>query len=281
MDCLEDTQLAINYFVESDFPKAEGKDFIFNFGGQYIYVYGLFQALFLQQDALKDFGEVIGCKIDFKKEYPELFGLRDIRNKIVGHPTKRSYNKKWKSTHSIVRTSMTKTNIKIRSKYKKNHNADYEKINIKELIIIQKKEITSIINNLMNQIEIRDKEIKMKFKNDKLTDLFNNNLLNNYFSYMLEYFNGDSASKSMADMGFIMIKEIIDKFQQMHKERYHSEEFTNFDIYELLNIINQWKNNEIQLNNKVLYFLIKQLKIEFFKLKEDAKEIDNQFLIEE
>ncbi len=51
MDCLEDTQLVINYFVKSDFPKAEGKDFLFNYGGQYIYVYGLFQALFLQQDA--------------------------------------------------------------------------------------------------------------------------------------------------------------------------------------------------------------------------------------
>ena len=67
----------------------------------------------------------------------------------------------------------------------------------------------------------------------------------------------------------------------MHKERYHSDEFINFDIYKLLTIFNKWKDNKIKLNNDVLYFLIKQLKLEFFELKETAKDIDNEFLIEE
>lgn len=273
MDCVEDTQLAINYFKESDFPKDNG--------GKYIFIYGLFQALFAQQNALKDIGEVINYNIDYKKnKYPELYKLRDIRNKIVGHPTKIGDNK-WKSTHSIVRTSMTKTSIEYRSKYKNNHNADYEKINIKELIIIQKKEITSIINNLMNQIELRDKEIKMKFKDDKLINLFDNCLLDNYFVYMLEFFDGDHTKESIAKMGFKMIKEVIENFKQMHKERYHSNEFVNLDIYKLLEIFNQWLDNKTQLNRLVMYFLTNQLKIEFDKLKEDAKEIDNQFLIKE
>ena len=279
MDCLEDTQLAIKYFVESDFPDAVGDKFVFIYGGQYIYIYGLLQALFLQQDALKDFSEIISYEINFKKEYSELYEIREIRNKTSGHPTKRDYKGKWKSTHSIVRTSMSKKGFELRSKYKK-EDANYEKIDIIKLINIQDKNVKFIINALIKQIKLRDEEIKMEFKDDKLISLFDNCLLGNYFSYMLEYSNGDSASKSMADMGFKMIKEIIDKFQQMYKERYHSDEFTNFDIYKLLKIFNNWKDNKIKLNNDVLYFLTKQLKLEFFELKETAKDIDNEFLIE-
>ena len=272
MDCVEDTQLAINYFKESDFPK--------NNGGKYFFIYGLFQALFLQQNSLKDIGEVINYKIDYKIKYPELYRLRDIRNKIVGHPTKRGHNKKWKSTHSIIRTSMTKTSIEIRSKYEENHNADYEEVNIKELMKIQKEEIKNIIIDLINQIELRDEEIKMDFKNDKLISLFDNCLLDNYFVYLLEFFDGDHTKETMAKMGFKMIKEVCEKFQQKNKERYCSNEFVNSDIYKLSEIFNQWLNNKTKLNMCVMYFLTKQLKIEFDDLKETAKYIDTQFAID-
>lgn len=121
----------------------------------------------------------------------------------------------------------------------------------------------------------------MEFKDDKLISLFDDCLLDNYFVYLLEFFDGDHTKESIAKMGFKMIKEVCEKFQQKHKERYHSNEFVNFDIYKLLMIFNNWKDNKIKLNNNVLYFLTKQLNLEFFELKETAKDIDNEFLIEE
>jgi len=37
MNCIEDNQLAINYYKKSKFPKPEGENFIFFYGGQYLY----------------------------------------------------------------------------------------------------------------------------------------------------------------------------------------------------------------------------------------------------
>src|SRR5256885_2677191 len=49
---------------------------------KYLALYGLLQAFFVQQDAIK--GLISFClneKIDFKKEYPALlYGIREIRN---------------------------------------------------------------------------------------------------------------------------------------------------------------------------------------------------------
>lgn len=44
LDTIEDSQAAINYYIRSDFPT--------DYGGKYLFVYGLLQALFLQQDAI-------------------------------------------------------------------------------------------------------------------------------------------------------------------------------------------------------------------------------------
>lgn len=55
-----------------------------------LYIYGLLQALFLQQDAANGISTaLLGKKIDFKQEYPSLFEIREIRNDTVGHPTLR------------------------------------------------------------------------------------------------------------------------------------------------------------------------------------------------
>ena len=154
MDCVEDTQLAIDYFVKSEFPEAEGENFIFNYGGQYIFIYGLLQALFLQQNALMDIAEVLNFGLNFEKNgiYPELYEIREIRNKVVGHPTKRKYGKEWRSTHSIVRTSMTKESFEIRSKYKEQKESEFEEINTLKYISVQEEKVKEIINNLVVSI---------------------------------------------------------------------------------------------------------------------------------
>jgi hypothetical protein len=51
LDIIDDVDLAISAYLEADFPTDPGE--------QYLRVYGVFQALFIQQDALSHFIEVI------------------------------------------------------------------------------------------------------------------------------------------------------------------------------------------------------------------------------
>jgi hypothetical protein len=76
---LEDCQSVIeDYKKLDDFTAA-------NAG--YLKIYGLLQALFVQQDAFKHLYESsFSSNFDFKN-YPELINIRNIRNKTIGHPS--------------------------------------------------------------------------------------------------------------------------------------------------------------------------------------------------
>ena len=80
LDVIEDTSWAIEYYLESDYPT--------DFKGKYLYIYGLLQALFVQEDAINSISiALFGKKIDFKKDYPKAHIVREMRNDVVGHPT--------------------------------------------------------------------------------------------------------------------------------------------------------------------------------------------------
>ena len=85
LDVLEDSSSAITYYVQSDFPDSVN--------GKYLFIYGLIQAMYLQMDAANSIQKaLIGSKIDFEKEYPDAYRIREMRNDVVGHPTNRKTN---------------------------------------------------------------------------------------------------------------------------------------------------------------------------------------------
>ena len=80
MDTIEDSQLAIESYEK--LPSFDG------FTGGYLYIYGLLQALYLQQNTVNHLSQSLFKKrIDFKNHYPELFKIREMRNDTIGHPT--------------------------------------------------------------------------------------------------------------------------------------------------------------------------------------------------
>lgn len=86
LDVLEDSQHAIDYYVISEYPS--------DFRGKYLFTYGLLQAIYLQQDALKHLNESLGLGlIKYHIDYPELNDIREIRNDVTGHPTERHKTK--------------------------------------------------------------------------------------------------------------------------------------------------------------------------------------------
>ena len=96
MDLIEDTEVAIDSY---------SKLRAFNcWDGGYIYIYGLLQAMFLQQDAINNLSiSLFNEKLSFDMDYPDLYKIREIRNSAIGHPTGRG---KDKSFHFISRTTI-------------------------------------------------------------------------------------------------------------------------------------------------------------------------------
>src|SRR5438552_140615 len=84
LDVIGDTDLAIKAYTNKECGTSKG--------ATYLAVYGLLQALFMQQDALMNLGESLG--IDDKIEnYPRLKEIREIRNVSIGHPTRHNRKK--------------------------------------------------------------------------------------------------------------------------------------------------------------------------------------------
>lgn len=64
-DCMEDTQEVINQYLDSNFPSS--------YGGRYLYIYGLLQALFVQQNTLKVIYKILLNKdLNLEKNIPNL-----------------------------------------------------------------------------------------------------------------------------------------------------------------------------------------------------------------
>jgi hypothetical protein len=77
LDTIGDTLLSQQEYLNADYPV--------NHGLRYIYTYGLLQALFIQQDAMRNLSEAFGIQSKLTDRLKE---IRSLRNASIGHPTK-------------------------------------------------------------------------------------------------------------------------------------------------------------------------------------------------
>ena len=109
LDTIEDAQCAIDYYVDSAIP---------DFDEAYLFIYGLFQALYIQQDAAGALYHIASTQSSFEKmqgsiieEYGALMKIRHIRDDMIGHPTNRG-SKAWgKKYIQIVRATISKNSL--------------------------------------------------------------------------------------------------------------------------------------------------------------------------
>ncbi len=86
LDTLVHTSLALQYVQEEGLGRASLR---VGPGRQYLHVYGTLQAMFVQQDAIRDLWQiVIGRPIDVSG-LPVWAHVREWRNRLVGHPMAR------------------------------------------------------------------------------------------------------------------------------------------------------------------------------------------------
>jgi len=167
LDVINDTALAIVAYEQGQFPKVDGE--------KYLRLYGLLQALFLQQEAVKHLSESLGMPVDLSK-YPKLMEIREVRNCSIGHPSKLDRPKnKPQSFHFVSRITINKLGFMLLSFYE---NGQYksERVSITELLTNQAKYLSEILRGLIDALDKEEKEHRKMFRMKKLERLFPDSL---------------------------------------------------------------------------------------------------------
>lgn len=270
LDVMEDSQIAIEDYTNLD-------EFSSNEKG-YLYVYGILQALNLQQDSLRNLNlALFEQDINFKEKYPELYRIRENRNNSIGHPTDRMNGK---SFHHIGRYSIQKKGFTMFSYFPRTGEEDkIEDINILSCIKIQEELLTKILSKTMKKLKSDFDEHKAKFKNDKLLDLIHPSI-DYQFSKLYENIHRDYP---LVEINFQTILETYNKIKNGIIARYYSlsalpgiELTTDILDYLFIRINRDLIKNKIE-DQFELQIFVNALKSNFEELKSMLKEIDEEF----
>lgn len=221
LDAVEDTKLAIDSYVKIESEDDEGR--------LYLLVYGVLQALFVQQDAVNHLCEALD--IDPQKDkFPGLKDIRDARNESVGHPTKKNQSKGMHSYHCISRISLTLNGFDLLTNF---HDGKDETkyISIEECITDQDKYLKEILSAVIETLKREEREHKEKFMSEKLTDCFPADI-QYHLGKIYEAANLDcSTRRAMAMVTIDVIQKAIDAFKSALAKR--GIELDTYDLVKL------------------------------------------------
>jgi len=273
LDVIEDSDLAIAAYINSEFGTDDGE--------KYLRLYGVLQALFLQQDAVTNMCESLGLPNNLTS-HPKLKEIRDIRNDSIGHPTKRG---NYKSYHFISRVTITKSGFQLISDYE-NNKTTFRDILVIDLINEQRKYLSEILKKVINVLKAEEKAHREKFKMEKLEAVFPDT-----FSYYIGKIFENIEKSEHAELGLMhvkLVKEVMDKLKESLQKR--GIEIDTYDsikyLYELLESpITELKlyfdrliaKKEPRINDKTAYIFAYFLREQLSKLKEIAKGIDDEY----
>ncbi len=150
LDVIDDAQLAIDAFRDG-LPAS--------LGGRYLHLYGVLQALFIQQDACRHLADTL------KKDWSPpptsaLATIRRIRNDSVGHPTK-SGQKAQLSFHFVSRPTLTHGSFQLLSIDKDGQQV--RNIALRTLIEDQRREISQFLQETRSALMLEDAELHARY----------------------------------------------------------------------------------------------------------------------
>jgi|WetSurMetagenome_2_1015567.scaffolds.fasta_scaffold41606_2 hypothetical protein len=272
MDLIEDTDCAIDFYVDNPFPK--------DIGEKYLYLYGLLQALFIQQDALKSISESLNIPIG---QNTELTKIRDIRNESIGHPTNKKIAPNVYMFNFIAQYSLTKNGFKLMKRLP-NNITKYDSIKIPDIIEQQFDILQDLLKVICNKLINEENEFKKMHSKNKVSDLIPKTY-QYHITKVHECINNPSyfpteIGKTHLD---ILIK-CADDFENELKKReiWESSDCSNYviteikyPIGELAKYLTDQPDNKLnQQDAKIFLFYIRK---QFDDLVEHANDIDKEF----
>ena len=281
MDTVSDNQQAIDFYRSKIDVEA------INDGELYLQVYGLLQSIFVQQYASIDMANSLSIP-DNKKNYPVLTKIRNIRNQSVGHPTNCGKGK-GKSFNTIVQHSLSKKSFEIFSYNSKGtHSASV--VQILDILRDQEIYIGEILIKIFNEVNKKDSEHKLKFKDMKISECFTKPDVFYCCEKMIEALitSKEYAVSQLGKYGIEGVKSALDNFRKKLAER-----GVKIDTYPGIKIVfNDCKypveklivyfsdlveNKSTTIDNKTAEIFAEYIRNKIRELFEMAKEIDEEY----
>src|SRR5690606_17557662 len=123
-------------------------------GLKYLYVFGILQILFVQQDAVINMAESLGTNFEMDDD---LKNIRMVRNNSIGHPTKRGsgLNSKY---NFIFRAYLSQKNLSLMTvaPNEQEHTKFYH-YNIHKLITSQRKSVNKLLLEISSMLKKEEK----------------------------------------------------------------------------------------------------------------------------
>lgn len=273
LDVIQDTDVALDDYVGHDFPESLGQ--------KYLAIYGVLQSLFIQQDAVDHLIESLKLKMPNASE--RLKDVREVRNKSIGHPTKKG-GKKGTTYHFISRGTMNKNGFQLMSCVP-GRDHEFENVNILPLISRQRSVIEEVLKEVLAMFEEEEMKHKEEFKAEKLANIFQKNIGYSIGKMYEAIHGGMSGPLFVLGLGHLeYIEKALESFKQALQRRglWEPSEGIRYTYKEMEYPISELKKyfqgkdgseSPGEKANVNLFFVEKKIE----ELKGAAKEIDQDY----
>jgi hypothetical protein len=192
LDVIGDTELSFDAYLRQREVKDNGE--------KYLLVYGALQALFIQQDAVKNLAEALSISYD---PDPLLEHIREIRNDSVGHPTKRGGGV-GRAFNFIVRVSLSHHGFTLMTTYPDGR-TQFLDVSVPDLINKQRATLTKALADVVSKLEADEMEHRHKFKDERLQDIFPSTM-----GYYFEKISGACYGSELVALGAGVVGLVLD-----------------------------------------------------------------------
>jgi hypothetical protein len=202
MDCLGDVELGADAYEE----QLDNSDV----GHTYLIVYGILQLFFVQQDSIKALLKTFGRPYE---RTPGVSGIRELRNKSVGHPVLRHD----KSSHFISRSDLSTLHFRL-SSYQKDGRHESDRYDLSKLVRDQRGAIAEDLRRLIKYLRGDELAYREKHSDQKLGQLFHPTF-NYHIGKIREGTMGGPDRRAIGEASLRMVSGTIDKISQALEQR--------------------------------------------------------------
>lgn len=272
MDVIDDTELAIKAYEKLGCKIDQGK--------AYLAIYGLLQAMYVQQDAVFNIRKTLDTPRFNDQEEKNLLYIREIRNDTVGHPTKRSQKDIKHRANFLHRYDMSLTRFTLqKSHFEREIGDEFVEIEPLELIENQREIITKFLNFLISSLKDRVNKHRETFMDKKLANCFPHT----YRYHISKIYEAREPDKfTFAAINFKTVVGYIEDFKQGIKERKLEKglmglECTLDELKRPLQVLSEYFSSKRTLEEGDVDIYVYYLNGKVTELVEMAKEIDKEF----
>lgn len=265
--------------LESDLKRDTDRSDV---GAEFLNMFGVLQALYVQQDAVRNLHEALDIPYTMD---PSIEKIRGVRHDAGGHPTNRGGKK---AVNFFNLGNFEDQGIELITGYPSETAGEIRipkrtgiSINLSNFINTQKSIFTEVLNNVIETLKEEQVEHRKKFVGKTLTSAFQTT--GYFFSKISEIALSSDSSYDPLVLGCVDdILKAIGEFKEGLKERGEPDDTISHMYENLEYALRQIKDcfdveKETHINRKVAYMLAHFAEHEVQELKEIAQEIDERY----